>query len=71
MEALLRKSLTSGAVVVGSKEDWKVVDGAEPWRVSEEVGEAEGWVEEEAFLPVMVLHSDILIWLETDNLGWV
>jgi len=30
MEALLRKSLTSGAVVVGSKEGWKVVDEAEP-----------------------------------------
>lgn len=39
--------------------------------MSEEVGEAEGWVEEEAFLPVMVLQSDILIWLKADSLGQV
>lgn len=69
MEALLRKSLTSGAVAVGSKEGWKAVDEAEPWKVSEEVGEAEVWAEEEAFLPVIVLQSDILLWLKTDSLG--
>jgi len=37
--------------------------------VSEEVGEAEGWVGEEAFLPVMVLQSDILMWLKAYSLG--
>lgn len=61
MEALPRKSLTSGAADVVSKEDWKFVDKAVSWRVSEDVGELEVWEEEEeAFLPVIVFHSDML-----------
>ena len=36
------------------------MDEAGSWKVSEEVGEAEGEGEDDAFLPVMVLQSDIL-----------
>ena len=39
--------------------------------MSEDVGEAEGWEDEEAFLPVMVFQSDILMLCEPMYRGTV